>query len=131
MQLPGHKPAHKGRAAFKAVSVFKPVYNLVANGRLRLETVVVIPVRHFESAGIRGLGELAVAVVRILESVCVDSLHAPSVFVNNGYNSKIHHMAPMPKSPVMTEPIQKAIVIRFHFLCHCSSSFSNSLKYFR
>ena len=28
-------------------------------------------------------------------------------------------------------PIQNNIVILFHFLCHCSSSFSNFLKYFK
>ena len=47
------------------------------------------------------------------------------------YRCPTHHMAKMPERKNTTDPTQNAIVRLFHFLCHCSSSFSNCLKYSR
>ena len=60
--------------------------------------------------------------------------------LNNSYIKgsfrKLHinsttHMQATPTIVIRHPPIQNSHVLRFHFLCHCSSSFSNSLKYFR
>ena len=39
------------------------------------------------------------------------------------YSNKTPQMAPIPIIVEITDPMQNAIVILFHFLCHCSSSF--------
>ena len=44
--------------------------------------------------------------------------------------NKTIHIHPKPMKNIMMAPAQKNIVLRFHFLCHSSSSFSNCLKWF-